>query len=855
MKRLSAFLLVLAAVSASAQTADLRRDLERMDRRLRVLEAAPEIRVLSRPGMVPQQWTEVPGWRTIELVPAGGTTFETTSSQKTVRVVVRTTGGAGPLSVTNGIGGDGGASPLRVKLGAGLAFDGDGNVVLSMPDYAYFSRGITLGTNAWTNAAGTLRRAPDGFRPQVSDGANWYPVGDLSDAPSDTNAYARKGGAWVPVPTNPAADVAAVAYGTGTNEAYRGDWGAAISNAAVLRSIATVPASDAYSAPASESLPFVVTDTGALTLSGLTAGSIGIRLTTTNASGIALYAAVVKDGDGETIATINPACDGSEQSARWPWNASETLTVEASGIASPVEGAESAIITAAQVETWADVSLVGRTNDLADQHLYVDYPAATNEAANRAYADDAADAALALALGEIATATFDRDLAGFVQRWNPRFDTVAASNSLSTLYGGSTALRLDSEGAAVVPEIRAFAVEAGEVATLTVWSYSGGATNLVPEVTTNLITGTWEKKPESIVSATNIDAFTAQVVFTNDFERLLYVRLVDVSGGSGVPVFRVFGGIAFGDGEAITDWPQGTILGATVNEPHTVATNDGILAFTVTADGSGFPLTNDVSADGFDLEKVDRLSATNGRFNSLVVSNGLVVLGTTALRDTVVTGNLTVVGTYYAISNVVTTTYVDEVVYATQEVFQATIVYTNVVTTNSVYTYVNGGGTWDATNAAWVGIPGLLAVLGGTNSASSTWDFSAAAVRGLPFPTAAQAGQIATNVVAANWTAEEFPEPVVPVSGVATVWSTGRWLRSYAPDTSVATLRFERAAGSLTNAAIVPLYFRCGTNVVYFRTNNLLGFSTNGIKTDGSTNLVFAESPPGSTNFHWDLRR
>ena len=366
----------------------------------------------------------------------------------------------------------------------------------------------------------------------------------------------------------------------------------AVASNAVLRSIATVPASDAYSAAASESLPYVVTTSGALTLSGLTAGSIGLRLTTTNASGVALYAAVVKAGDGETVATINPACDGTEQSARWPWNASETLTVEASDIASPAGEAKSAIITAVQVETWEDVSLVGRTNDLADQHLYVDYPAATNEAANRAYADDAADAALALALGEIGTATFNRDLAGYVQRWNQRFDTVADSNSLSTLYGGSTALRLDGEGAAVVPEIRAFAVESGEVATLTVWSYSGGATNLVPEVTTNLITGAWEQKPESIVSATNIDAFTAQVVFTNDFERLLYVRLVDVSGGSGVPVFRVFGGIAFGDGEAITDWPKGTILGATINEPHTVVMNDGILDFTVTAGGGGTPTTN-----------------------------------------------------------------------------------------------------------------------------------------------------------------------------------------------------------------------------------------------------------------------
>ena len=538
-------------------------------------------------------------------------------------------------------------------------------------------------------------------------------------------------------------DVAAVAYGIGTNEAYRGDWGAAVSNAAVLRSIATVPASDAYSAPASESLPYVVTNSGALTLSGLTAGSIGIRLTTTNASGVALYAAVVKDGDGETLATINPACDGSEQSARWPWNASETLTVEATDIASPVEGAESAIITAAQVETWADVSLVGRTNNLAEQHLYVDYPAATNEAANRAYADDAADAALALALGEIATATFNRDLAGYVQRWNPRFDTVADSNSLSTLYGGSTALRLDGEGASVVPEIRAFAVESGEVATLTVWSYRGGATNLVPEVTTNLITGAWEKKPGSIVSATNIDAFTAQVVFTNDFERLLYVRLVDVSGGSGVPVFRVFGGIAFGDGEAITDWPQGTILGATVNEPHTVETNDGILAFTVTADGSGFPLTNNADMAKYSLTNGLTVQATNGQFATLAVSGlttlGAVQAGTLQAGNMTIRGNLTVTGTTYNVTTVnistnyyvgVSTTYVDEVRYSTNYTY--TYVYTNIVSTNTVNTYVDVGGTWDASNSAWAAFPHFVDTASGNLVGIGTWDFTGATLIGLP---------------------------------------------------------------------------------------------------------------------------
>jgi hypothetical protein len=52
------------------------------------------------------------------------------------------------------------------------------------------------------------------------------------------------------------------------------------------------------------------------------------------------------------------------------------------------------------------------------------------------------------------------------------------------------------------------------------------------------------------------------------------------------PLFTVTGEvaaarIALGTNAAVTDWPQGTILGATINGPHTVATNDGILAFTV----------------------------------------------------------------------------------------------------------------------------------------------------------------------------------------------------------------------------------------------------------------------------------
>ena len=120
-----------------------------------------------------------------------------------------------------------------------------------------FDRGLTLGTNAWTNAAGTLRRDPAGFRPQASDGTNWYPVDSTAYGTETNTAYRGDWGAGV---SNLAAsayslaygiattneplwtaasnsvlyvgDIAETAYGTETNTAYRGDWGASASNLA-----------------------------------------------------------------------------------------------------------------------------------------------------------------------------------------------------------------------------------------------------------------------------------------------------------------------------------------------------------------------------------------------------------------------------------------------------------------------------------------------------------------------------------------------------------------------------------------------------------------------------------------------
>ena len=586
-------------------------------------------------------------------------------------------------------------------------------------------------------------------------------------------------------------EIGGVNFGTNSTSAYRGDWGASVSNLAasayslaisndnaVLRSIRTVPAVAAYAEAGASDLPWLATNSASLILSGLTSGSIGIRVETTNDTGIALYSVAVKDSGGEVLATIHPACDGTRQSASWPWNDSEELTVEISGLLPIPVCAESAILTSVQVETWRDLSLVGRTNDLADQHLLVDYPTTDRHAANKDYADAAAQAALDLALGEIGTATFNRDLAGFVQRWNPRFDSFASSNSLTTLYGGSTALRLDGNAAQIVPEIKAFSVEAGTVATLTVWSYAGGATNLVPQVTTNLITGPWESKPENVVSATNVDQYTAQVVFTNDAERTLFVRLIDTSGGDSVPVFRIFGGIAFGDGDAITNWPRGDVLGATINPPHTVATNDGLLAFTIGATGSGFPLTNDVSAAGFDLQGVGWFSAQNATIsNNATVNNSLSVKGSAQIGrtlavhdDMTVYGNLAVIGyssnTQWHYLNVYTqvnggtfTNFITENRYSTNNVYLVTNIVNTTYTTQFIDYVSVVGSDVDYSLSANVMLPHLRDYRDGNAEAIGTWDFADATVSNLYLPPdaiqtasiAALAGGVATIDLGSNW--------------------------------------------------------------------------------------------------------
>lgn len=243
-------------------------------------------------------------------------------------------------------------------------------------------------------------------------------------------------------------------------------------------------------------------------------------------------------GGTNLLATVNPACDGSAYTSDYPW-AEGGMTITLSLRELPgAPGVTSAppVITSLDVYNMADTGLVSRAMiDTQNQIIGGDYPSTGRQWANKDYADDVADAALAAANAETHYRTAPTDIQGQPVRWNPRFDTVTETNQIKWKYGGETYWSVDGEGATVIPEIRSFSVGGGATATLTVWSYSGGATNLIPEVSTNL--QSWTRlDTNAIVSAEMVDDYTAQVVFTNASSTAMFVRLVDVSGGEGRPV-------------------------------------------------------------------------------------------------------------------------------------------------------------------------------------------------------------------------------------------------------------------------------------------------------------------------------
>jgi hypothetical protein len=309
------------------------------------------------------------------------------------------------------------------------------------------------------------------------------------------------------------------------------------------------------------------------------------------------------------------------------------------------------------------------------------------------------------------------------------------------------------------------------------------------------------------------------------------------------------GSFAFGDGDAITNWPRGDVLGATINPPHTVATNDGILAFTIGATGSGFPLTNDVSAAGFDIESIDAivgnsLMLTNdASVRDMTVRGDLEVVGAAEyVGDVVINGNITLIGAatnlnWITVDNRTNvyggTNYYETTVYATNVAYQKTIVYTNIVTTNNVKTYVTQNGQWNATNAEYAWFPHLRDYRDGNAIATGTWDFAGATVAGLGF----------TNEMASAF---RVARPAVIEGTTVTIWPATNWLWSLATGTgAVSSWTIPIDTRATNQAAVVGLeIFRAESNSWAWMSG-----LTNAPPEVGKTNLFLLHLPVGGTNW------
>ena len=237
------------------------------------------------------------------------------------------------------------------------------------------------------------------------------------------------------------------------------------------------------------------------------------------------------------------------------------------------------------------------------------------------------------------------------------------------------------------------------------------------------------------------------------------------------------------------------------------ADNSALVAYVAehsggSADGSGFPLTNDVSAAGFDIQGMDEvvansLYATNdASVRDLTVRRNISVIGNAEYAgDFVVSGNLTLIGSATNLNWVVVdnrtnvyggTNYYETTVYATQVVYRETIVYTNVVTTNQVNTYVNENGTWVATNAEHVWLAHLYDYRDDKAYPVGTWNFSSAAVERITIP---PDGLALASVAAFD-------------AGVATIDLGSNWCWRLVADTDCTAINFSVA--SVPEGDIVP---------------------------------------------------
>lgn len=420
-----------------------------------------------------------------------------------------------------------------------------------------------------------------------------------------------------------------------------------------------VSASAAYTNPIA--LPHQFTTNGSFVdTAPLPHSATRVYLTTTNDESRSSGALRLMIGDVE-LASYTPKCDGTAQQldfsqALVPIGSSiRVVFMELPGV--PGVNSAPPSITDMQIWTMADTNQVGRRLDTANAIYEGDdassvYP---RQWANWATASGLADAALASANQETRYRTGPTDLQGQPVRWNPRFDTVTETNRISWKYGGETYWSVDGEGATVIPEIRSFTVGGGETATLTVWSYSGGATNLIPEVSTNL--QSWTRLDTSaIVSAEMVDDFTAQVVFTNAAATAMFVRLVDVSGGEGRTVIYAHAQVVLAYGSVFPATATNCYLrpGGGTNsiyfdaDSNMVIAVDGSTALTISPAGDvgvgqpplpGFSLSTDASFyAGGSVRAGAGLASFNGKIYMNNKLNSYIELAGTNLMFTATNG-------------------------------------------------------------------------------------------------------------------------------------------------------------------------------------------------------------------------
>lgn len=333
--------------------------------------------------------------------------------------------------------------------------------------------------------------------------------------------------------------------------------------------------------------------------------------------------------------------------------------------------------------------------------------------------------------------------------------------------------------------------------------------------------------------------------------------------------------------------------------------------------GSGFPLSSNVSAGWYGVSNLLFLRGGAATFSNITASGDItagddltasddLVVGDDGSfgGDVTISGDLTVtsntiynnVTTYNWSTNITlggTTTIVSGVIYQTN--YTTNVVYYTVVTGSTTYvtnyitntvtyeTYVNAGGHFDASNAAWVALPTLYSSSSNTH-ASGTWNMTGAHVR-VASPTVgsdaanadwvrglfagggiwygSQTSAVSTVGFATNRLAY-LQQGIVchPATNVVTAPTNGEWVAggiTTSKFTSVMSpINFEYyfAKGGLPSSAlsVAPYVY-----YTYDRTNLLGGYTVTAQQIDGDTfertPYVVAFTEPVITGEVWIVGR